>query len=128
MKRGLRTITVLFLLATSGLIAIAACSNQGEGERCDVLNGNNDCNTSDGLICYRAADLNNSPLSDRCCPSNRAEATHPVCVTPRSVGETDAAAPADTGPPPATPDATTSDAGDAATADGSNGNDGGDGG
>lgn len=113
MKIGFRTVIVVLSLCAGGLVAIAACSNQGEGEVCDVLNGNEDC--ADGLVCYRQADLNNVQ-SDRCCPSDRNTATHPACTTPKNIGGTDAAAPADTGPP-STVDSSVVDAADADAAD-----------
>jgi hypothetical protein len=86
--------------------SLGACSDQGEGERCESLNGNDDC--SFGLICTPAALLQGT-VSDRCCPQDRGAATAPVCKAPVS-GVGDAQAPADTGPPPATPDATVNDA------------------
>jgi hypothetical protein len=98
------------------LVVASACSNQGEGERCDVLNGDDDCKTDDGLICYRAADLNNSN-SDRCCPRDRARATNPVCKTPLSTVTNDAQAPTDSGPTPVIPDSSTNDANDGAPQD-----------
>ncbi|HVJ92406.1 MAG TPA: hypothetical protein VM580_21545 [Labilithrix sp.] len=96
------------MLLGAGLAAlftiVVACSNQGEGERCEVANGNDDCKTDQGLICYPAKELGKNVESDRCCPADRAKATHPVCKTSIAV-EGDATAPADTGPPPNEPDA-----------------------
>ncbi len=91
------------------LIAVAAaCSNQGEGERCEANNNNEDCRTDEGLICYPKEQLKTSS-SDRCCPLDRTKATTTVCKTSVEVGGGDATAPADTGPPPTT-DGGTSDA------------------
>jgi len=108
--------TAILTTAVLGSIVIlsaSACSNQGEGERCDVLNGDDDCRTEDGLRCYRAADLNNSN-SDRCCPIDRSRATNAVCKTPLTGVNNDAQAPTDSGPSTPTPDATSGDdAGDA---------------
>lgn len=109
MKVGLRTAAIVFFLCGSGIVAIAACSNQGEGERCQFANGNDDCNTADNLICYRKEDLNSD--SDRCCPVDRTKATTAICTTPIGVGGADASAPADTGPP-TTVDASVTDAGE----------------
>jgi hypothetical protein len=81
----------------AGIVALAACSNQGEGERCELLNGNDDCNGDEGLICYAANQLTNS-TSDRCCPLDRARATAPVCLTPVDIVGGDGGTPADTGP------------------------------
>lgn len=107
-----RVVGVALLVAAGGFIALAsACSNQGEGERCEFTNGNGDCNTDDGLICYPQAQLRQGANSDRCCPADRSKASHPVCQTPLDIVE-DAATPADTGPPPAieTKDASANDA------------------
>ena len=88
----------LFALAGAFIVVASACSNQGEGERCESLNGNEDCKTDEGLICYPQAQLRNSN-SDRCCPLDRSTATHPVCKTSVDVNR-DATPPPDTGPPP----------------------------
>lgn len=98
----------LFAVASAFIMIASACSNQGEGERCEVLNGNDDCKTDEGLICYPEAQLRNAN-SDRCCPADRSRATHPVCKTTVDLGGGDSAAPPDTGPPPA-PDAGGQDA------------------
>lgn len=119
MKRALsyRKAGLLATALAAGFLAIVACSNQSEGERCDSLNGDEDCQTDEGLVCYPAPLLNNAG-SDRCCPRDRAQATHPVCMTPVSIGGQDAATPADTGPPEPEPEpepdaAASIDAGDA---------------
>lgn len=100
-------------------VALAsACSNMSEGERCNVTNGSDDC--ADGLICYKADQLNGT-VSDRCCPSDRARATTTVCRIGVS-GIADAAVPPDTGPTvDASGDASSdaSDASDDATSDAS---------
>lgn len=101
-------------LVTSALlgvfVALSACSNQGEGERCNFLNGDEDCKTDEGLVCYQAAQLTDKD-ADRCCPRDRNTATNPLCKLPLDIGTgTDAAAPADSGPP-------TSDGGDGTGAD-----------
>ncbi|MBX3227146.1 MAG: hypothetical protein KIT84_35580 [Labilithrix sp.] len=95
----------LVFLAVAIIAAFAACSNQGEGEVCNIENDNADCKTDEGLVCYPFNQLNNVS-SDRCCPADRSRATHPACVTAIAVGGiTDAQAPADTGPAPSeTPD------------------------
>lgn len=116
MKRGLRTATIALCLIAGGFIAVAACSNQGEGERCDSLNGDEDCKTDEDLACYPAGLLTNTS-SDRCCPKDRTKATHPACKTPVAVVGTDGGAPADTGAPPSTPDANIADANETDAAD-----------
>jgi hypothetical protein len=94
-----RTWGIVLLAVTTAFILIAsACSNQGEGERCELLNGNDDCKTDEGLICFPSAQLRNT-TSDRCCPADRARATHPVCKTSVDPGGGDALAPGDTGTP-----------------------------
>jgi hypothetical protein len=109
-----KTASIVVGCFLAGFVALAACSNQGEGERCDSLNGNEDCKTDQGLICYPKGQLTNTN-SDRCCPADRTKATEPVCQTPVDPVGNDATAPADTGPP-ITPDANVSDA-DATAAD-----------
>jgi len=105
------------LIAVLGaFITIAsACSNQGEGERCEALNGNDDCRTEEGLICYPANQLKDTN-SDRCCPADRRKATQPVCKTSTDVG-TDATAPPDTGPPPGAEAGAGADAAEAGSSD-----------
>lgn len=46
------------------LLASSACSNQGEGERCDRRNDNADC--ASGLVCTSKETLKSN--SDLCCP------------------------------------------------------------
>jgi hypothetical protein len=101
MKRARRNrfASVVSLLVVGGWIALA-CSNQGEGERCELRNGNDDC--QDGLICNPTQYQG----SHRCCPVDSATATHPACVIPTSPITADSAPPPDTGPiPEAGPDA-----------------------
>ncbi len=96
----------LFAVTSAFILIASACSNQGEGERCEILNGNDDCRTEDGLICYPSNQLRNT-TSDRCCPADRSRATHPVCKTSVDTGSGDALAPPDTGtttPETGTPD------------------------
>ena len=120
MKRsGFVLLAVALVLAAIGIVT--ACSNQGEGEVCNIANGSDDCQTDQGLACYDYRQLNNV-TSDRCCPSDRSKATHPACVTPITIsGAGDAAAPADTGPSTVTTQdaqvATDSGSADASTTD-----------
>lgn len=107
-RRGI----ALFSIIAAFVLIAAACSNQGEGERCEVDNRNEDCDTSAGLICYPAGQLNSS--SDRCCPADRSKATNPICKAAVTIG-VDATTPADTGPAPST-DGATSDAADSGDA------------
>lgn len=93
-----------------GFVTLAACSNQGEGDRCQAENGNEDCQT--GLVCLPATvkpvdnggtGLVNPPYnnSDRCCPPDRAKANHPACVPLNTSATGDGAPPpGDTGPKP----------------------------
>jgi hypothetical protein len=115
-KLRTRTFAFALCLFAGGLALIAACSNQGEGERCESLNGDDDCKTDEGLVCYPAALLTNTS-SDRCCPRDRATATHPVCKTPVEVVGTDGGAPPDTGPPITPAEGGVEDAGDDAATD-----------
>lgn len=110
------------LLGVAALLAAigigTACSNQGEGEVCNIANGSDDCQTDQGLACYDHRVLTNVD-SDRCCPSDRSKSTHPACVTPISIsGAGDATAPAETGPSTnVTQDAQVTDSGSDAPAD-----------
>lgn len=98
-----RVLGITLFVIGGALFAIgSACSNQGEGERCEIENNNDDCKTDEGLLCYPEAQLKNAG-SDRCCPADRSKATHPICKTSADIGAGDAIAPADTGPSP-TPD------------------------
>jgi hypothetical protein len=102
-----RTASLFGGLAVGIFLAVAACSNQGEGERCQTANGSDDCRSGEDLVCTPFTDLTNT-TSDRCCPRDRSTATNPVCKIAINPVGTDASAPADTGPPPSTTaDATT---------------------
>ncbi len=116
MSRGHRYRIVGIVLASMlGLfVTLTACSNGGEGDRCQAENGNEDC--SSPLICRAATQkpfngasdhgLVNPPFEgDRCCPDNRAVATHPACTLVTSSGAAGEAGipPADTGPTPDAP-------------------------
>lgn len=92
--------------------SVYACSNQGEGDRCDTRNGDEDCLS--GLICTSKGTLGTD--SDRCCPSNRTQSSADVCrqtatpsggdasiPTEQDGSTADSATPADSG---ATTDAT----------------------
>jgi len=80
-----------------GFVALTACSNYDEGERCESGNGNNDC--VDGLQCTPKSQLT-SPFnsSDRCCPVDRSTATSAACAVPTNPIAGEAAPPDDTGP------------------------------
>jgi hypothetical protein len=104
------------------MFAAAACSNQSEGDRCEFDNGNDDC--QDGLICIPATPRQGAPYtvnpqyanSDRCCPPDQHQATHPACLPNTGTGGGDSAAP-ETGPPAeGGPDTGVGDASDAADA------------
>lgn len=91
--------------ATAAIFAmLAACSNAGEGDRCEFDNGNDDC--QNGLVCVSHAarqgsnGVVNPPYnnSDRCCPLDRGTATHPACTLNSTATVTDSQAPTDTGP------------------------------
>ncbi|MGE5789160.1 MAG: hypothetical protein ACM3ZE_31515 [Myxococcales bacterium] len=66
------------------LLMVAACSRQGEGERCLTSNGDSDCEP--GLVCTAASNLReydpqkpNDYIADRCCP----DPTEPESPDPR---------------------------------------------
>lgn len=123
--RRYRFVGVALGAGLAGFIALSACSNYGEGERCELANNNDDC--EDGLQCTPPSALldafNKSP---RCCPLDQSRATDPRCGPRQAPGGADSAPPAETGP---TTDAssdgaeTSADASDAS--DASDANDGG---
>ena len=81
-------------VATVTLSGSIACTNQGEGDYCDPLNGDNDC--QNGLKCEPAPGLSSSLAhNDRCCPTDTALAKTAACM----------AGAFDGGGPTATPDA-----------------------
>lgn len=57
-------------------VAASGCTQQGEGERCSVANGSNDCESP--LVCTRRELLTASSV-DRCCPADRAQASTVEC-------------------------------------------------
>lgn len=96
-NRRTKTATIVTLALTAGWFALVACSNQAEGDRCQTANGNDDC--QDGLICLASTQVNtNYNSADRCCPVDRATATHPACTLLQNPVAGDSAPPADTGP------------------------------
>jgi hypothetical protein len=105
-----RPVTWLLPIALLGFGALTlqtSCSQEPEGERCDLNNGvsggDSDCN--DGLVCTSATELGTE--TDRCCPADRTQATVPPCTI--STTATDAsAAPPDTGTADGTTGAETS--------------------
>jgi hypothetical protein len=115
----------------SGWIVLSACSNQSEGERCDVANSDEDCKTDEGLVCFPKAQLS-APYNnaDRCCPRDRTTATTDPCKFPTNPIGGDSSPPPDTGPAPdvqvegstdsgdSGADVSSSDAADAADGDG----------
>jgi hypothetical protein len=66
MSSLLRPAVMFALVSLLAAVSMPGCSQQGEGERCDLLkNGDADCDS--GLVCIAAAQLRDSS-SDRCCP------------------------------------------------------------
>jgi hypothetical protein len=96
--RRYRLLGLTLTASLAGFIALSACSNYSEGDRCEQ---DDDC--QDGLTCLKASEVN--PLynsSARCCPPDRATASHPACTVLQNVLDS-STPPAETGP---TPDAT----------------------
>ena len=85
--RHRRSLFGLVLLAV-GLASASACSNQHEGERCDKLNGNDDCES--GLVCTTYTGYTTSSgtggqnqggvLPAVCCPPQGQRATAEICT------------------------------------------------
>lgn len=85
------------MLTLGGWLVLSACSNNAEGERCQTANNNDDC--EQGLICLASSQVNPSyNSSDRCCPVDRTQATHPACTLLTNPVAGDSSPPADTGP------------------------------
>ena len=62
------------------LLAAASCSNQGEGERCDVNSGTTDSkDCKSGLICVPHEQLLDPTQGDRCCPETVTASTDSRC-------------------------------------------------
>jgi hypothetical protein len=109
--------------ALSALVALSACSNQGEGGRCSTNaenSGAEDC--ASGLVCVPNRELPNvtggAEGDGRCCPPNRNTATELACKL-GVIGAGDSGVPEggpfDGGIPPEPPATDAGDAGDAAS-------------
>jgi hypothetical protein len=57
-------------------LAVSACSNQAEGERCDRLNNDDDC--QEGLVCKPGTELGSN--ADTCCPPGDGTSDLPECT------------------------------------------------
>jgi hypothetical protein len=64
----------------AALVNASACSQQGEGERCDRLNGESgpDSDCADGLVCTSSKDLGTS--ADICCPPEGETPNELACI------------------------------------------------
>src|SRR5260221_12096235 len=90
-----RSLSALVILAWS-LGTAAACSKQGEGERCDTNNGNADCES--GFECTTTEGLTGlNPKAPKgsaiCCPPTVPAATTDACRSRGSLGIGGAAGP-----------------------------------
>lgn len=95
--RRYRFVGVALGVGLAAFIALTACSNYREGERCELLNNNDDCD--DGLVCTPANELLKAyNQSSRCCPQDRRTASDPRCGVQETVIGGDSAPPAETGP------------------------------
>jgi hypothetical protein len=83
-----------------GLVGILACTDQGEGERCDVRmdqTGESDCKAA--LVCIPEGQLNipagGTALANqgRCCPPDRRTASVSECLPVQATNLGDAAVP-----------------------------------
>ncbi len=70
----LRRVSAAALFVTVALAGLVGCSNQGEGERCDLNNGNKDC--ASGLSCQRIE----GQESALCCPPPPKPTTVTACI------------------------------------------------
>lgn len=70
----------LTLLGLAVALNLPACSNQSEGQVCNIENGNEDC--EEGLTCISKTQLLGT--SDICCPATGS--THPACIPDTATG------------------------------------------
>jgi hypothetical protein len=89
----------------------SACSDQGEGERCDQQNGSNPSNDcAAGLICISVpASVKAPPGSSICCPPSATNATVEACRGQVPILTDGGAADAQTSTPDAKSDASKAD-------------------
>jgi hypothetical protein len=78
------------ILPIAFVTLLVACSQQSEGERCLIANGNADC--ASGLVCTAPEDLeverNSKYQTYRCCPSDTKAWTDARCQTTSSSDDT----------------------------------------
>lgn len=70
MSRALRSACLFAFVSAIALLSVPGCSQQGQGERCDSINGDTDCDT--GLSCIPKQKLLDG-VTDRCCPAENTE-------------------------------------------------------
>ena len=104
-------------VALVSALSVGACSNQGEGERCDNRGdhaGDDEC--QDGLKCLLVGSSSIPTENYRCCPADQTAPTVAACkvgqppVPVREAGLPPADASADTGNVEASTDSSASDA------------------
>ena len=98
-------------LAALGIAVAGACSNQAEGDRCELKGengGNDEC--QDPLECTDK-NLTRGDGTARCCPRDRSQATTSVCGQPPGAVDSGPSSEGGGG----APDATTDGSGDSAT-------------
>jgi hypothetical protein len=81
--RALGRALALLVLGLSTLTlgsTLGACEQQGEGERCEIANGDADC--AAGLVCKSASELGGE--TDYCCPASGS--ANPVCIPGGNTG------------------------------------------
>ena len=83
-----RALGLICLLGAAAALAASApsCALQGEGQQCNHLNGNADCDTSQGLYCEPSDMLGNPYHADICCYMNGMQ-TSLACMPGGLVGE-----------------------------------------
>ncbi len=77
------------LLSALVLAFAYACSNYGDGERCDSRGSNlgqDDC--KDGLLCTTGAARGDQTAPDLCCPPNRNDSVSAACKSAKQAGST----------------------------------------
>jgi hypothetical protein len=75
---------LLAVVGASFVLSLVACGNQAEGERCDKLNSNADCESP--LVCTPFTGTEQGQSYAVCCPSNPLTSTASACIVGATTG------------------------------------------
>ncbi len=74
----IRSLLRVLAIASVAIVAASACSNQGEGQRCDPNNNSNDCTSPN--VCTRSTNSSIEPSGSAiCCPPKGQPITSEAC-------------------------------------------------